>query len=257
MKRIKKDGQLILINDTNSVVSSEIINLFLVLIRYYFSYSNKFYKINLNLTIIIHINSLISILFSILTYSTFEILFKQISIINYSINIYSYLLVCSIIISILFILLTTDALLYIGKVIYFQQQYQRQNQVKIFVFLKINFCFFLLNKKLIRLSKLDDRYIISKSIQRSLLYYLLFVILTITSQLPLIILTMKFFLSGLTDYLLGIYIIFIILFVFFSITLITFIHLYPLSYWNFNYLNKYSSKSNQHDQKDLFQYFYR
>jgi hypothetical protein len=77
--------------DSNSSASCEIINLFLILIRYNFYYSNSFYKLNFSITIIMSIHSIISMILSILTYGTFELLFKQISIVNNSINVYSYL----------------------------------------------------------------------------------------------------------------------------------------------------------------------
>lgn len=130
MKRVKKDGISVLIMDSNPVASCEIINLFLVLIRYNFSYSNLFYKVNIYLSIIMSIHSIISMILSILTFGTFEILFKQISIVNYSINIYSYLLISSLMLSILLLLLTNHALYHFGTLIYSQQEYKISNQVK-------------------------------------------------------------------------------------------------------------------------------
>lgn len=129
MKRFKKDGQPILINDSNTKVSCQIINLFLFLIRFHFSYSNLFYKLNKTLTIIMIINSINSILLILLIYSIFEILFKIQIIIYYSINIYSYLLILSLILSILFILLTNHALFYHGLIIFYKQIYKISNQV--------------------------------------------------------------------------------------------------------------------------------
>ncbi|CAF4373774.1 unnamed protein product [Rotaria sp. Silwood2] len=214
MKRVKKDGQSIVVMDSNSSASCQIINLFLVLIRYHFSYSNSFYKINKYLSLIMSIHSIISMLLTIFIYGTFEVLFKLESII-----IYSYLLISSLIISILFLLLTNHALYHFGIRIYSQQQYQISNQ-------------------LIRLSNLNDQYLFEKSIRRSLIIYLLFVILSVTCQFPFIILTLKLFYSGLIDYLFIVYIIFLVLYFFVSIILFCFLCLFPLSYWNFNYLNK-------------------
>ncbi|CAF1124575.1 unnamed protein product [Rotaria sp. Silwood1] len=214
MKRVKKDGQSIVIMDTNSSASCQIINLFLVLIRYHFSYSNSFYKINKYLSLIMSIHSIISILLTIFIYGTFEVLFKLESII-----VYSYLLISSLIISILFLLLTNHALYHFGIRIYSQQQYQISNQ-------------------LMRLSNLDDQYLFERSIRRSLIFYLLFVILSVTCQFPFIILTLKLFYSGLIDYLFIIYIIFLLLYLFISIMLFCFLCLFPLSYWKFNYLSQ-------------------
>jgi hypothetical protein len=76
------------------------------------------------------IHSIISMILSILTYGTFELLFKQISIVNNSINLYSYLLVSSLMLSILLILLTNHALYHFGTIIYSQQEYRISNQVK-------------------------------------------------------------------------------------------------------------------------------
>lgn len=66
---------------------------------------------------------------SILIYGTFEILFKQISIVNYSINIYNYLLISSLMLSILLILLTNHSLYHFGTLIYSQEEYRISNQV--------------------------------------------------------------------------------------------------------------------------------
>jgi hypothetical protein len=71
----------------------------------------------------------------ILTYGTFELLFKQLSIINSSMNIYSYLLISSLMLSILLILLTNHALYHYGTVIYSQQEYRISNQVKEYFFI--------------------------------------------------------------------------------------------------------------------------
>ncbi|CAF3428469.1 unnamed protein product [Rotaria socialis] len=221
MKRVKKDGELIIILDSNPypAASCQIINFFLFLIRYNFSYSNSFYKINKYLSLIMIVHSIISILLILLTYGTFEILFKIESIVNYSINIYSYFLITSLMISILLILLTNHTLFHFGLTIYSQKQNQISNQ-------------------LIHLSTLNDQYFIERSIRRSLIFYLLFVILTVICQLPFIILILKLFLSDLIDYLFIIYIVFLLLYLFISIILFTFLCLFPLSYWNFNYLNK-------------------
>jgi hypothetical protein len=111
--------------------------------------------------------------------------------------------------------------------------------------------------KLIRLSKLDDRYLMSRSIRRSLIFYLLFVMLSVICETPFLILTWKFFLSGLIDYLLLIYIMFILLFIFITICLFSFLCLSPLTWWNFNYLNKYLTKLNEDEQAKSFENFYR
>ncbi|CAF4255059.1 unnamed protein product, partial [Rotaria sordida] len=119
LKGVKKDGQSIEIINSNSSGSCQLINFFLVLIRYHFSYSNSFYKINKSICLIMSIYSIISILLTIFIYRTFELLFKLESFIINSYNIYSYLLILSLIISILFILLTNHALFYYYKVCYF------------------------------------------------------------------------------------------------------------------------------------------
>jgi hypothetical protein len=75
-----------------------------------------------------------------------------------------------------------------------------------------------------------------KSIRRSLIFYLLFVILSVICQFPLIILTSKIFLSGLIDNLLIIYLIFLLLFVLISISLFTFLCLSPSTWCHFNSL---------------------
>jgi hypothetical protein len=129
MRRVKKDGISVLIMDSNPVASCGIINLCLVLIRYNFIHSNLFYKVNAYLSLIMSIHSIISMILSILTFGTFEVLFKQISIVNYSINIYSYLLISSLMLSILLILLTNHALFHFGTLIYSQQEYKISNQV--------------------------------------------------------------------------------------------------------------------------------
>jgi len=104
---------------------------------------------------------------------------------------------------------------------------------------------------------LDDRYLISRPIRRSLIFYLLFVMLSIACQFPLIILIWKFFLSGLIDYLLIIYIIFVLLFLFISISLFSFLCLSPLSWWNFNYLNQYFTQINDDIRTKSSESFYR
>jgi hypothetical protein len=81
--------------------------------------------------------------------------------------------------------------------------------------------------------------------------------LSITCQLPLIILTWKFFLSGLIDYLLIIYIIFVLLFLFISISLFLFLCLSPLSWWNFNYFNQYFNQINDDNRTKSSESFYR
>lgn len=130
MKRIKKDGISIIENEKNSVASCEFLNLILQIIRYHFIYSNFFYKINKSLSIIESIYSFLSIILLIFIYGTFEILFKQIYLINSSMNIYSYLLFLSLFTSFLFILLTNHCLFQFALLIYSQQQYQLSNQVK-------------------------------------------------------------------------------------------------------------------------------
>ena len=141
MRRVKKDGYPILTLDTSSSLSCQMLNLFLILIRYNFIYSNIFYKINFLLSVIITIHSIISIILSILTYSIFEIYFKQLSLINNSLNIYSYLLMLSLIISIFFILLTNHGLYHYGKMIFIQEKHRISNQVRqTFSFLNKKFC---------------------------------------------------------------------------------------------------------------------
>ncbi|CAF4204966.1 unnamed protein product [Rotaria sordida] len=222
LKGVKKDGQSIEIINSNSSGSCQLINFFLVLIRYHFSYSNSFYKINKSICLIMSIYSIISILLTIFIYRTFELLFKLESFIINSYNIYSYLLILSLIISILFILLTNHALFYYYTVCYFQQEYYQSNQ-------------------LIRLSNLNDRYLIEKSIRRSLIYYLLFVILCLICQFPFLIFIFKLFYSGLIDYLFIIYIIFLLLYLFISIIFLFFLCLFRSSSSNFNYLNKFTN----------------
>ncbi len=95
---------------------------------------------------------------------------------------------------------------------------------------------------------MDDRYFVEKPVVRSLIFYLLFVMLSVTCQLPLIILSCKFFLSGLIDNLLVLYIIFLLLFVIISISLFCFLCFSPSSWWNFNYIDQYTTKLNQDDQ---------
>ncbi|CAF0845328.1 unnamed protein product [Adineta steineri] len=219
LKRVKKDDILFVTNDTNSIASCEIINLFLLLIRYNYNYLNFFYKLNKRFNFISSIHSLITIILILLIYSIFEILFKQISFINNSINGYSYLILLSLFISILFILLTNHALFHFVILNYFQQQYQISNQ-------------------LIRLSNLDDRYLIEKPLSRSLIYYFLFVIISILCQFPLIIYSIKSFLSGLIDKLIIIYIIILLFYFLISILLFTFLYYYPLLYWNLHNLNE-------------------
>lgn len=220
--------------------------MFLILIRYNFNYSNIFYKLNLKLSLIINVNSIILIILCLITYSIFEIFFKQIYIINLSINIYSYLLIISLIISILLILLTNHCLYNYGKLIYYQQEYQISNEVNnvSFFSFKINKYFF---EKLIRLSKFDDRYLMCRRIHHCLIIYLLIVILSILSQFPLIILTLKYILSGLIDNLLIIYLIFLFLFIFLSIILFLLLYFFSLTSFNFN----------QNDQIKSFETFYR
>jgi len=90
------------------------------------------------------IDSIISIILCLLTFGTFELLFKQISIINNSIYIYSYLFIFSFIFSILFILLTNYALFYYATLIYSQQEHRISNQVNL---KKKNFFFFFFKNK--------------------------------------------------------------------------------------------------------------
>jgi len=130
MKRVKKDGLPFLIIDSKPSASCEIINLFLILIRYNFIYSNSFYKLNIYLSIVMSIHSIISMILSLLTYGTFEVLFKQISLFNSSINIYCYLLICSLMLAILLLLLTNHPLFHYGTLIYSQQENRISNQVK-------------------------------------------------------------------------------------------------------------------------------
>ena len=137
MKRVQRDSQSILLMDSNPSASCQIINLFLVLIRYNFNYSNAFYKLNKYLSLIISIHSIILMLLSIFLYGTFEVLFKLESLITDSINIYCYFLIASLMLSILLMSFTHHALFHFGTIVYSQKEYQVSNQVKKNLFLFI------------------------------------------------------------------------------------------------------------------------
>ena len=127
--RIRKGDVPVISLEWSSCASSEWINFFVLLVRYQFAYSNFFYEFNLCLTFLLSIHSLITIVLSLLTFSTLEILFKQISFINLSINMHSYVLLTSMLLSILLILLTNQALLHFGTLTFAQQRLSVSNQV--------------------------------------------------------------------------------------------------------------------------------
>ncbi|UJR29542.1 hypothetical protein I4U23_010759, partial [Adineta vaga] len=235
MKRIKKDGISIIENDKSSIISCEIFHLFLQLIRFYFIYSNIYYKINKKFYFIQNIYLIISILFILFLYGTFEILFKQISLIT---NLYSYLLLISLFISILFILITNHSLFQFILFIYFQKQYQISNQ-------------------LVRLSNIDDRYLITKPLTNNLIYYILFVLISVLCQFPLIIYSIKYLLFGLIDNLIIIYLIILLLFFFYSILIFIFLYYYPFNSWNINLIQENISQMSIDNQSTTSESVYK
>jgi len=114
----------------SSELPLNVFNLCLLLFRFGFNYSNKFYLINKKISLLLSIENLLSICLIIELNSIFEIYFKQLYLINNSFNIYSYLLIFSLIFSIYFILLTNQSLFYSNIQIFYQKQQQFSNQVK-------------------------------------------------------------------------------------------------------------------------------
>ena len=109
--------------------SSELINYFLLLLRFHFAFANRFYRLDLCLTFLFSIYSFFVVFLSIVLFSSFEVLFKQLFLISFSFNLHSYLLLLSLFLSILFILLTTHSLFHLILLNYSQQQFQQTNQV--------------------------------------------------------------------------------------------------------------------------------
>ena len=117
--------------DWNRCASSELINYFLVLLRFHFAFANRFYRLDLCLTFLFSVYSLLVVLLSLLLFSVFEVLFKELFLISISFNVHSYFLFSSLFLSILFILLTTHSLFHLILLSYSQQQFQQTNQVSI------------------------------------------------------------------------------------------------------------------------------
>ena len=84
--------------------------------------------------------------------------------------------------------------------------------------------------KLIRLSSLDDRYLKNIRLERPLLIYILIVMLSVLCQFPYLILTLKYLLSNLIDYLLIIYLFVLIVYIVISLLIFLYLCLFPFEY---------------------------
>ena len=116
----------------NNSLSIQWINLILLLIRYHFIYSKHFYSINLILTYLMTIYSMISIFLILFLNGIFEILFKQIYFLDLTLTRkHCYFSLISLFLSITSILIINSYLFRFIYLIYHQEQTRSNNQVKI------------------------------------------------------------------------------------------------------------------------------
>ncbi|CAF0877263.1 unnamed protein product [Didymodactylos carnosus] len=230
------------------VVSCELLYYFLVLCRLSYLYASAFWHSNICYCILCNLHSILVLTLCIFTVATFEVLYKNMTLLFSSVTVLQIsnfiqtplILLIFLFLGLLLILLTNHCLYYFGYILYEQSLLRLKNQ-------------------LIRLSNLDDKYFTNKDrpLRRALLFYLLFVFLSLLCFVLYIYHIIKMFQQGIYDLLLiiqlGLFVFYLLfslsLFVFLTCTRVWHFQFSPSSkYQCWNHLNSHHSAVEQQPQ---------
>ncbi|CAF0820086.1 unnamed protein product [Didymodactylos carnosus] len=222
------------------VVSCQLLYYFLVLCRLSYLYASAYWNSNKCYSILCNLHSLLVLTLCIFTVATFEVLYKNVTFLFSSVTLLHLssliqtpliLLIC-LFVGLLLILLTNHCLYYFGYILYEQSLIRLKNQ-------------------LIRLSNLDDQYFTNQNrpLRRTLLFYLLYVFLSLLCFLLYIYHIIKMFQQGIYDLLLIIQLGLLLFYLLFSLSLFAFLTCTRV--WHFQFSSSYKYQCWNHLNSQL------